>query len=89
MLLYVSKSLYVLLSRTQAGPGRTVKQEQEEISRNHVPRLFLGSVRTTSTVYSFGIDNDNTDKSRLNAMSARAQAGRQQSEDRPTELIAC
>ena len=25
------------------GPGRTVKQEQEEISRNHVPRLFLGS----------------------------------------------
>ena len=27
--------MYVLLSRTQAGPGRTVKQEQEEISRNH------------------------------------------------------
>ena len=25
-----------MLSRTQAGPGRTVKQEQEEISRNHV-----------------------------------------------------
>ena len=31
-----NKGLYVLLSRTQAGPGRTVKQEQEEISRNHV-----------------------------------------------------
>ena len=30
------QGLYVLLSRTQAGPGRTVKQEQEEISRNHV-----------------------------------------------------
>ena len=40
------KSLQILLSRTQAGPGRKVKQEQEEISRNHVPRLFLGSVFT-------------------------------------------
>ena len=38
------KSLQILLSSTQAGPGRNVKQEQEEISRNHVPRLFLGSV---------------------------------------------
>ena len=38
------KSLQILLSRTQAEPGRKVKQEQEEISRNHVPRLFLGSV---------------------------------------------
>ena len=38
------KSLQILLSSTQAGPGRKVKQEQEEISRNHVPRLFLGSV---------------------------------------------
>ena len=42
------KSLQILLSRTQAGPGRKVKQEQEETSRNHVPRLFLGSV------YDFG-----------------------------------
>ena len=31
-----NKGLFVLLSRTQAGPGRTVRQEQEEISRNHV-----------------------------------------------------
>ena len=38
------KSLQNLLSSTQAGPGRKVKQEQEEISRNHVPRLFLSSV---------------------------------------------
>ena len=30
------KGLNVLLSRTQAGPGRAVKQEQEENSRNHV-----------------------------------------------------
>ena len=36
-----NKGLYILLSRTQAGPGRTVKQEQEEISRNHVPRLYF------------------------------------------------
>ena len=35
-----NKGLYVLLSRTQAGPGRTVKQEQEDISRNHV-RTFI------------------------------------------------
>ena len=39
-----NKGLYVLLSRTQAGRGRTVKQEQEEISHNHMPRLFLSSV---------------------------------------------
>ena len=31
------KSMKILLSsRTQAGPGRAVKQEQEEMSRNHV-----------------------------------------------------
>ena len=40
------KSWQILLSRTQAGPDRKVKQEQEEISRNHVPRLLLGSVCT-------------------------------------------
>ena len=38
------KSLLILLSSTLAGSGRKVKQEQEEISRNHIPRLFLGSV---------------------------------------------
>ena len=40
----VDKGLHILLSNSQAGPGRKVKEEQEEISRNHVPRLFLGSV---------------------------------------------
>ena len=35
------KSMYFLLSRTQAGPGRTGKQEQEETSRNHV-QTFSG-----------------------------------------------
>ena len=44
------KSLQILLSSTQAGPGRKVKQEQEEISRNHVPRLFLGSVHYVGTL---------------------------------------
>ena len=37
--------MYVLLSRTQAGPGRTVKQEQEEISRNHVQTVIYLSVK--------------------------------------------
>ena len=31
------KSVQILLSRTQPGPGRKVKQEQEEISRNIIP----------------------------------------------------
>ena len=39
-----NKGLYVLLSRTQAGPGRAVKQEQEEISRNHVQTFICLSV---------------------------------------------
>ena len=33
-----------MLSYSQAGPGRKAKQGQEEISRNHVPTFFLGSV---------------------------------------------
>ena len=37
-------SLQILLSRTQAGPGRTVKQEQEEISPNHAQTINLISV---------------------------------------------
>ena len=40
----VNKGLYVLLSRTQAGPGRTVKQEQEELSRNHIQTFICLSV---------------------------------------------
>ena len=36
-----------LLSRTQAGPGRTAKQEQKQISPNHVQALFPSSVRAT------------------------------------------
>ena len=39
------KGLQMLLSYSQAGPGRKAKQGQEEISRNHVPTFFLGSVQ--------------------------------------------
>ena len=35
----------ILLSWTQAGAGRTDKQEREEISPNHVQRINLISVR--------------------------------------------
>ena len=46
-------SLQILLSRTKAGPGRTVKQEQEqeEISPNHVQRLNLISVQCTNFLW--------------------------------------
>ena len=36
--------MQILLSNSQSGPGRTVKQEQEEISRNHVQAFIPGSV---------------------------------------------
>ena len=39
-----AKSMQILLSNSQAGPGRTVKQEHEEISRNHVQTFSGGSV---------------------------------------------
>ena len=43
------KSMYFLLSRTQAGPGRAVKQEQEEISRNYAQTFSGCSVDTRET----------------------------------------
>ena len=42
--------MYFLLSRTQAGPGRTVKQEQEEISRNHLQTFSGCSVQTQASL---------------------------------------
>ena len=36
--------MQILLSDSQAGPGRKVKQEQEEISRNLVQAFIPGSV---------------------------------------------
>ena len=38
--------MQILLSNSQAGPGRTVKQEQEDISRNHVQTFISPSVQT-------------------------------------------
>ena len=38
------KGFQALLSYSQTVPGRKAKQGQEEISRNHVPTFFLGSV---------------------------------------------
>ena len=40
------KSMQILLSRTQAGPGRAVKQEQKQTSRNHVQNLQSISVES-------------------------------------------
>ena len=40
-----NKGLQMLLSNSQAGPGTTAKQEQEEISRNHVQAFFPGPVQ--------------------------------------------
>ena len=34
------KGLQILLSYSQAGPGRKAKQGQEQISHNHVPTFF-------------------------------------------------
>ena len=42
------KGVQILLSNSQAGPGRTVKQEHEEISRNHVQAFFR-------TLFTFGV----------------------------------
>ena len=39
--------MQILLSNSQAEPGRTVRQEQEEISRNHVHAFIPGSVLLT------------------------------------------
>ena len=44
----LEKGLQILLSRTQAGPGRAVKQEQEEISPNHVQAISGASVSETA-----------------------------------------
>ena len=51
------KGLHILLSYSQAGSGRKAKHGQEEISRNHVQRLFLGSVlRRNDAAMRHGVD---------------------------------
>ena len=42
--------MQILLSNSQAGPGRTVKQEQEEIYRNHVQASILADLCTLKKV---------------------------------------
>ena len=49
------KGLYVLLSRTQAGPGRAIKQEQKENSRNHVQTIFLDCVLNEKFISNGGL----------------------------------
>ena len=44
-----AKGLQILLSWTQAGPGRAIKQEQEEISPNHVQAIYGASVLLLDT----------------------------------------
>ena len=55
----VNKGVYVLLGRTQSGPGRTVKQEQEEISRNHIQTFIYLSVQTNPLNGSSVLSNKN------------------------------
>ena len=50
---YRNKGLQILLSNSQAGPGRKIKQEQEEISRNHVQAFFPGSVQYVVTEWDY------------------------------------
>ena len=61
MLLYRDrlKGVQILLSNSQAGPGRKVKQEQEEMSRNHVQRLFSSSVQSGAVYHSLGLEDKN------------------------------
>ena len=44
-----NKGMQILLGNSQVGPGTTVKQEQEEISRNHVQAFIPGSVCSLQT----------------------------------------
>ena len=53
----VNKGLHVFLSRTQGGPGRTVKQEQEEISRKHVQTFIYLSVEYSISCTKIGLIN--------------------------------
>ena len=53
------KSMQIVLSNTQAGPGRTVKQEQQEISRNHVHTFSGGPVQSEASGHSLGLKDTN------------------------------
>ena len=47
-----TNSLQIQLSRTQAGPGRAVKEQQEQNSPNHVLRINLISVHQQDSALS-------------------------------------
>ena len=46
------KGVQILLSNSQAGQGRKVKQEQEDISCNHVQIFICLSIRVASSMTS-------------------------------------
>ena len=48
-------SLQIQLSRTQAGPGRAVKEQQEHNSPNHVERINLISVFNLVADWALGV----------------------------------
>ena len=54
------KGVLIFLSKSQAGPGKTVKQEQEDISRNHVQALFPGPVVVSMAKCGICFDNSRT-----------------------------
>ena len=67
------KGVQILLSNSQAGTGRNVKQEQEEISRNNV-QAFLGNLCTTAGQL----------KNMLLVRLVSSPLGKQQREQRPS-----
>ena len=59
----INKGVYVLLSRTPVEQGRAVKQEQEEVSRNHVQTFISPSVQyleiKCETLKLYNLNNNN------------------------------
>ena len=51
-------SLQIQLSRTRAGPGRAVKEQQEQNSPNHVQRINVISVLLMSAKVTSKIDEN-------------------------------
>ena len=72
--------MQILLSRTQAGPGRTVKQELEEISPNHVQRKNLISVHVDPSFHAAPDEVGSISVYRLDMSSVRALRKRSRKE---------
>ena len=74
------KGLQILLSYSQAGPGRKAKQSQEEIlSRNHVPTLFLGYIRFVSRLKTTATNHATMEAAARARPNQKMQQSRQQS----------